>query len=260
MHGAVPRAHGHEAGCVLDSGFKVRSARGRAVMLKFLAAVFALPTVVLVLGQTLAAFGRVLAGYRAGGPFLAGLAVYCAGHYLLYRPERVYVFTHELTHAVAAWSCGFKVKKMKVGKKGGSVSLDRSNAFVALAPYCLPLFAAALAVGYAAAGLFYPLGQYAGYFMAGLGFFLAFHVVNTVEVLVGTGQSDLQAAGGTVFSAAIITLANCAVLLAAFKFLFPETVSVRDGTLYVAQGTMAFWGWAFNGAADMLGGIYANFK
>ncbi|MDD4003863.1 MAG: M50 family metallopeptidase [Elusimicrobiaceae bacterium] len=227
-------------------------------MIKFLAGVAALPAVALVLYETGAAFVRIFSVFRQGFPFLGGMAAYTVLHYLVYRPQKLYVLTHELTHAAAAWSSGFNVRRMRIGKDSGSVVLDGSNAFVALAPYCLPLFAAMFAICYAVAGLFYDLTPWTVYFMPGLGFLLAFHLVNTVEVLCAAGQSDLDAAGGTVFSTAVIVLSNCVVLLAAFKFLFPETVAVRAGAQHVAQGTVEFWSRALNAAAEFLGRIYAG--
>ncbi len=229
-------------------------------MIKFAVAVAVMPAAVLLLFETAAAFLRICSVFRDGFPFLGGAVLYAVMHYFVYRPERLYVFVHELTHAVTAWSSGFKVKRMKVGRSGGSVVLDGSNAFVALAPYCLPLFAALWAVAYAVLGRFYNMTPWLGFFLLGMGFFLAFHVINTVEVLTGTGQSDLKAAGGTVFSLAVIVLVNCLVLLAAFKFLFPYTVAVRSGASGVIHGTLVFWQWVIGMAADLCGRFYSAFN
>src|SRR5947209_7375633 len=70
--------------------------------------------------------------------FAAGVFSYFAFQWIFFRPMRTYVFGHELSHAIAAWMSGAKVKHFHVSKKGGSVTVSKSNFFVALAPYILP--------------------------------------------------------------------------------------------------------------------------
>jgi len=210
-------------------------------LIKFFAAVLLFPAVCLVAAGTLKAFFALFARFEEGFPFLLGAGIYVLAHFGVGRPGRFYVLTHEMTHAAAAWSSGFKVKRMKVGKNGGAVVLDGSNAFVALAPYCLPLYAALLVIGYAAGSLFYDLKPWNDFFTFGLGLFMAFHIVNTAETLISEKQSDLPAAGGVVFSLAVIILANCAVVLTALKFLYPETVNVRHELYAVWNGSSVFW-------------------
>ena len=53
---------------------------------------------------------------------------------------RTYVFGHELTHALASLAMGGDVLSFKVSKRGGSVSMTKTNFFVALAPYCIPIY------------------------------------------------------------------------------------------------------------------------
>src|SRR5437868_1637234 len=65
--------------------------------------------------------------------FFCGFFAYFLFQWIFFRPLRTYVFGHELTHAVAAWMSGAKVTRFKVGKKGGSVTVSKSNLFVALA-------------------------------------------------------------------------------------------------------------------------------
>jgi len=89
--------------------------------------------------------------------FLAGMAGYVAFQWVFFRPIRTYVFGHELSHALAAWLSGAKVRHFRVSKKGGSVSVSKSNVFVALAPYVLPLYALAVMGAYFACGCFYPV-------------------------------------------------------------------------------------------------------
>src|SRR6267142_2104990 len=83
--------------------------------------------------------------------FFAGIVSYFAFQWVFFRPIRTYVFGHELSHALAAWMSGANVKHFRVSKRGGSVSVSKSNIFIALAPYILPLYAlAAMAIYYSA--------------------------------------------------------------------------------------------------------------
>jgi hypothetical protein len=188
-------------------------------ILKLLSAIILLPTIGLILFETVLAFIALFVNFRQGFPFIIGMVLYAIVHYFVYKPVRLYVLAHELTHAAAAWSCGFRVKKMKVTKEGGSVTLNGSNAFIALAPYCVPLFAVLLILIYVIASFFSDLSRYQDLFTFLLGLFISFHLISTFETLYEKKQSDLREAGGVVFSVSVIVLSNCLMLLAALKLL-----------------------------------------
>src|SRR5260221_1208525 len=73
---------------------------------------------------------------------LAGAACWTVIFLLLPKPIRIYVFGHELTHAVWTWIFGGKVKQFKVGSGGGHVVVTTNNFVIALAPYFFPLYVA----------------------------------------------------------------------------------------------------------------------
>ena len=73
--------------------------------------------------------------------FLSGAACWVVIYLLLPKPMWVYVFGHELTHALWTWLFGGKVKKFKVSATGGHVVVTKSNFVIALAPYFFPLYA-----------------------------------------------------------------------------------------------------------------------
>ena len=85
------------------------------------------------------ALGKVLAhGYGADTvwvPLLAGAACWVVIFLLLPKPMWIYVFGHELTHALWTWLFGGEVRKMKVTSKGGHVLISKTNFLIALAPY-----------------------------------------------------------------------------------------------------------------------------
>ena len=57
------------------------------------------------------------------------------------KPMWVYVAGHELTHALAALLCGAVPRSIKIKSSGGRVELPRTNTFITLAPYLVPLYA-----------------------------------------------------------------------------------------------------------------------
>src|SRR5687768_10268500 len=71
---------------------------------------------------------------------VGGAACWLAVFLLLPKPMLLYVFGHELTHAVWTWAFGGRVKRFKVTRGGGHVIITKSNFLIALAPYFFPLY------------------------------------------------------------------------------------------------------------------------
>jgi len=155
--------------------------------------------------------------------FFAGVGTYFAFQWAFFRPIRTYVFGHELTHALAAWMTGGEVKHFHVSKKGGSVTVSKTNFFIALAPYMVPLYALILAGTFFAVNYFYPLRPYWRGFLWLLGLSIGFHMALTGYALK-QNQPDLKTAG-KFLSAIIIYLGNTASIVFLLGILFPRTVS-----------------------------------
>ena len=156
--------------------------------------------------------------------FIAGIFSYFIFQWAFFRPIRTYVFGHELSHALAAWMTGGKVKHFHVSKKGGSVTVSKSNFFVALAPYILPLYALILVAVFFAVNYFYPvLKNYWQVLLWLLGGTLGFHMALTAFALK-QDQPDLKATG-RFLSAVIIYLGNTVSIVFLMGVLFPRTVS-----------------------------------
>jgi len=170
-------------------------------------------------------------------PFWLGLAGYFLFQIVFFRPLRTYVFGHELTHALVGLLSGARLRKFKVSSKGGSVVLSKTNLWITLAPYCIPLYSVLLVAGWWIAGRFYPLDRYFAWLLFGVGFSLGFHVSLTVYA-ISQGQSDLKVFG-RFFSLIVIMLANCAVMALVFKLLFPADVHLWH---YVSLSAREAWG------------------
>ena len=152
--------------------------------------------------------------------FLLGITGYLAFHALVAAPTRAYVFGHEMTHAIAAWASGGKVKAIKVGAKSGSVKTDKINVFTALAPYLIPGYVVLWALLFGAAGLFWQTYRWMPGFFFGLGAALAFHLVFTINVLKQK-QPDLEIVG-PVLGLALIFIVNLVVVAGMMALIVPE--------------------------------------
>jgi len=130
---------------------------------------------------------------------------------------RLYIFGHELTHALTTWACGGKVKKFKVTANGGHVVVSKTNFVIALAPYFFPLYVALVVSCFAVGHLVWGWTRYLVWFHLLVGAAYAFHVTLTWNILQ-TRQSDITSQG-YLFSAVMIFLGNMAVLLVGIPLL-----------------------------------------
>jgi hypothetical protein len=206
--------------------------------IKFIIAVLLLP----VCAGAAMALWRVLHASGSADttwiPFLAGAACWIVIFLLLPKPMWIYVFGHELTHALWTWLFGGRVKKMKVSSKGGHVVISKTNFVIALAPYFFPLYAALIVALFTLGHWIWDWHSYLVWFHLAIGAAYAFHVTLTWHVLQ-TRQSDITSQG-YLFSAAIIFLGNVSVLLFGVPLLAAK-VSLPDAL-----------GWWFEG----IGGVF----
>jgi hypothetical protein len=172
-------------------------------------------------------------------PFWAGLLVYFVFQAVFFRPLKTYVFGHELTHALFALLSGAGMTKFKDSSSGGSVELTKSNVWITLAPYFVPIYTAILVVAYWLAGVFYPVNGLYPYFMFGVGFTLSFHLCLT-QFALKQGQSDLEKFG-VFFSSVFILIINCVFLVVLLKVLFPESVNLNLYFKNIVYETAGAW-------------------
>jgi hypothetical protein len=179
--------------------------------IKFIIALLLLPVCA---GAALTLWPVLGASYGADTvwiPLLGGAACWAVIFWLLPKPMWIYVFGHELTHALWTWLFGGEVKKMKVSSSGGHVVISKTNFAIALAPYFFPLYAALVIAGFALGNWIWNWQGYLVWFHLLLGAAYAFHVTLTFHVLQ-TRQSDITSQG-YLFSVVVIFLGNVCVLL-----------------------------------------------
>jgi hypothetical protein len=142
--------------------------------------------------------------------FGLGAVLWVIAFFGLPRPLILYVFGHELTHALWVWMMGGKVSGFRVSRDGGYIISDMQNFWIALAPYFFPLYSIAVIGAYGAGELFTNMEPYHRWLYAFIGATWAFHVSFTLW-MIPKGQTDLTYYG-TFFSLVIIYMMNLAVL------------------------------------------------
>ena len=150
-------------------------------------------------------------------PLLAGALCWVVIYLLLPKPMLIYVFGHELTHALWTWLFGGRVKKFKASSKGGHVIVTKNNFFIALAPYFCPLYALLVVLFFILGHWIWNWQHYQAWFHLFLGAAYAFHVTLTWHILKHN-QTDITEQG-YLFSGVVILLGNIGVLLVAIPLL-----------------------------------------
>jgi hypothetical protein len=168
----------------------------------------------LALWQVLRASGKADTIWVA---ILSGAACWLVIYLLLPKPMWVYVFGHELTHALWTWLLGGKVKKFRASANGGHVIVTKNNFLIALAPYFFPLYAVLVVLLFEIGNRVWNWKPYLVWFHLLLGVSYGFHVTLTWHILKSS-QSDITEQG-YLFSAVVIFLGNTAVLLVAIPIL-----------------------------------------
>ena len=179
---------------------------------------------VLLLPLCLGAAGTLARVARAGSgadhfwvAFVGGAACWLVVFLLLPKPMLLYVFGHELTHALWTWLFGGRVKKFKASSNGGHVVVTKSNFLIVLAPYFFPVYVALVIVVFAVGHLAFGWGRTLVWFHLLVGAAYAFHLTLTWHSLQ-TRQSDITSEG-YLFSWVIIFLGNIGVLLIGLPLL-----------------------------------------
>jgi hypothetical protein len=142
--------------------------------------------------------------------FGLGLLIWLVAFFALPRPMWIYVFGHELTHALTVWAMGGRVSQIRITPNGGHILSDRVNTWIALAPYFFPLYSILVIAIYGAAGLVWDVTPFRPVLYMLIGATWGFHITFTLW-MIPRGQTDLTY-GGTFYSIVIIYILNLVVL------------------------------------------------
>jgi len=182
---------------------------------KFVVAIFLLPVCGILTQTFFTVFARATVTHRlwAGAEFWffsLGAILWLIAFFGLPRPMVVYVFGHELTHALWVLLMGGRVSRFRVGREGGHIVTDRNNFWIALAPYFFPLYSLLVIAGYGVLGLFVNVQPYGRLLYALIGATWAFHFTFTCW-MIPKNQTDVTDQG-TFFSLVVIYLMNLLLL------------------------------------------------
>lgn len=188
-----------------------------ARFLRFLSALAALPFAWAIACVFADAFQLMPAsgewGFPSGALWLGGgFLLFLVAWMFLPAPVRLYVLGHELTHALWGIAFGARPSNLKVGLKGGSVSLTKSNVWITLAPYFFPFWTAVVGLVALVVRCFVSPLPLPGAWLFAVGFTWCLHVCFTLRSLLQT-QPDVQEYG-YVFSYVFIWIFNVAGVIA----------------------------------------------
>jgi hypothetical protein len=199
-----------------------------------------------ILGDTMGgAFWRTPAFWFFGMGFVMWLIWFL----WLPRPVRLYVWGHEMTHALCVLLCGGKVKEFRVSGTGGHVITDRNNILIALSPYFFPLYTVVGVLGFLITGLFVDLTVliplpwgggvrplYGLFYLIGITW--GFHLTFTVW-MIARDQPDLKI-NGTSFSLMVIVLVNLLVISLLLILAAPQLSIHSWGHRWLDSGWQLF--------------------
>jgi hypothetical protein len=183
---------------------------------KFVIALFLLPICGILTQTFFTAFARATVVQRLWAAaefwfFSLGVVLWLIVFFGLSRPIILYVFGHELTHAIWVWLMGGRVSRFSVTRDGGHIVTNRSNFWIALAPYFFPLYSILVITLYGGLSLFMDVRPYGKLLYALIGVTWAFHFTFTCW-MIPKNQTDLSD-HGTFFSLVIIYLMNLTLLI-----------------------------------------------
>ncbi len=176
---------------------------------KFVIALFLVPICGILTQTFFTAFARATVAQRLWSAeefwfFSLGAVLWLIAFFGLSRPIVLYVFGHELTHAIWVWMMGGRVSKFSVTRDGGHIVTNRSNWLIALAPYFFPLYSILVIAVYGILSLFMDVHPYTRLLYGLIGATWAFHFTFTCW-MIPKNQTDLTE-HGTFFSLAVIYL------------------------------------------------------
>ncbi|NQU74405.1 MAG: hypothetical protein HQ547_06850 [Candidatus Omnitrophica bacterium] len=150
--------------------------------------------------------------------FLWGIAAYLLVHLFFFKPNFFYNLGHEVVHVISTWLSLGKARKIKVSGQGGSVQTTKSNFFINLSPYFVPIYPILISIAYFTISRYQNISAYVPYFIFGIGFTLAMHIIMTVDVLK-IKQPDLVKTG-YLFSLVSIYVLNVILLGLVINLIF----------------------------------------
>src|SRR5437773_4764433 len=212
---------------------------------KFIFAIFLLPICGVLTQTFFTVFARATVTQRlwAGEEFWffsLGAVLWLIAFFGLQRPLVIYVFGHELTHALWVWLMGGGVSRFRVSRDGGHIVTSKANFWIALAPYFFPIYSILAIAVYGALSLFVNMQPYGRLLYAVIGATWAFHFTFTCW-MIPKNQTDLSDQG-IFFSLVVIYLMNLLLLSVMLILASPDITFASFGADLVTNlGNFVQW-------------------
>lgn len=184
-------------------------------LLRFLVGLVLIPAAVILTIAFFSSFQFFTEVQHSEIVFLAGFIGYLILHFILYKPVFMHVMAHELTHALWAVIFGGRVKSLNISGSGGSVTVDKTNFLIVLAPYFFPLYTFIIVILY-----FIIDKRFIDFVIFFIGFTLSFHIALTVFSMRAK-QKDFKEVG-LLFSLSFIYIVNIMIVTAIFSMISPQ--------------------------------------
>jgi hypothetical protein len=215
---------------------------------KFVFAIFLLPLCGVLTQTFFTAFARATVTQRLWSGeefwfFSLGAMLWLIAFFGLPRPILIYVFGHELTHALWVWLMGGRVSQFRVGPDGGHVVTTKANFWIALAPYFFPIYSILTIAIYGGLTLFLNVQPYGQLLYAVIGATWAFHFTFTCW-MIPKNQTDLTDQG-TFFSLVVIYLMNL-LLLSVMLILASRQITFENFGADLLTNLGNFTQWLFD--------------
>jgi hypothetical protein len=217
-------------------------------LVKIVVAVLLVPLCAILTQTFFTVFARATVSQRLWAAeefwfFSLGAILWLIAFFGLPRPLVVYVFGHELTHAIWVLLMGGRVSEFRVGREGGHIITNRNNFWISLAPYFFPIYSIIALAVYGLASLFIDMQPLGRLLYAIIGATWAFHLTFTCW-MIPKSQTDLTN-NGTFFSIVVIYLMNL-LLLSVMLIVASPQISFADFGMELGENANAALGWIAN--------------
>ena len=189
-------------------------------IIKSIIAILALP---LVIGFSKMFYSQIAGLSFVGAKFnllLWGFVSYVLMHVLFYKPVYIYTWGHEVMHVIATWLCGGHVTVFNISKYGGNVGTSKTNFFIELSPYFVPIYTLLLIFLMPVVRYKLARPEFLAAYIFLLGFTLGMHLIMTAEV-IKMKQPDIHKSGYA-FSLTLIYIVNLMVIVLVLGILIKD--------------------------------------
>jgi len=152
--------------------------------------------------------------------FIGGFFTYPIFQIVFLKPMYLYALGHEITHVLATWLCGGRVTSFHISRDGGQVTTTKTNVFIRLSPYFVPIHTVFLLLVYWGLSRFFDVSGFSQQLVFLIGFTISLHIFMTITIMK-IEQPDIVKTG-YLFSVLFIYTTNIVMSLLILSFIFKD--------------------------------------